>query len=109
MRYKLSALFLFVLITLSSGQAHARWLLAQQGRFIGRDPIGYSGGPDGNLYSCVENRPNILIDPSGLINISYPTGQPKSGMSKKGLGYDYTIDWAGLTCPPETSPGCVIL
>ncbi len=37
----------------------------QLGRFLNRDPIGYSGG-DTNLYAYVRGRPTVGVDPSGL-------------------------------------------
>ena len=46
-----------------------RYYDANQGRFIGRDPIGYGGGM--NLYRYVANKPVTRSDPSGLRGISY--------------------------------------
>jgi RHS repeat-associated protein len=42
-----------------------RWMSPKLGRFISRDPIGFNGG-DFNLYRYVRNRPQTLVDPSGL-------------------------------------------
>ena len=43
----------------------ARYYDPGLGRFIGRDPIGYSGGV--SLYVYVKDAPTSLVDPSGLI------------------------------------------
>ena len=43
----------------------ARYYDAKVGRFISPDPIGFAGG-DVNLYSYVNNRPTMFIDPLGL-------------------------------------------
>jgi len=41
----------------------ARYYYPFIGRFLQRDPIGYRGGL--NLYSYVNNRPTLFVDPSG--------------------------------------------
>jgi RHS repeat-associated protein len=43
----------------------ARFYDPMEGRFISRDPIGFSGG-DWNLYSYVQNNASNLFDPFGL-------------------------------------------
>lgn len=43
----------------------ARWYDPNGGKFIGQDPIGFSGG-DGNLYRYVGNRPINATDSTGL-------------------------------------------
>ena len=45
----------------------ARWYDANQGRWLTRDPIGYSGGL--NLYEYCGNNPVMGIDPSGLCDV----------------------------------------
>jgi RHS repeat-associated protein len=42
----------------------ARWYSPKQGRWLSRDPIGYSGGS--NLYAYCQSNPIGLVDPSGL-------------------------------------------
>jgi hypothetical protein len=44
----------------------ARYYDPSVGRFLSEDPIGFGGG--GNFYAYVENRPTILVDPSGRIH-----------------------------------------
>ena len=36
------------------------------GRFVSRDPIGYRGSPDGNLYVYARDNPAMYKDPMGL-------------------------------------------
>lgn len=43
----------------------ARYYLPRLQRFIGEDPIGFSGG-DWNLYAYVYNAPTTFSDPEGL-------------------------------------------
>ncbi len=43
----------------------ARTLNTAQGRWMTQDPIGFKGG-DYNLYRYVNNRPTVLVDPSGM-------------------------------------------
>jgi RHS repeat-associated protein len=44
----------------------ARYYPPALSRFISEDPLGYSGGPDPNLYAYVGNAPTMLVDPFGL-------------------------------------------
>ncbi|MCF6207170.1 MAG: DUF6531 domain-containing protein, partial [Sulfurovum sp.] len=48
----------------------ARYYDGDVGRFISKDPIGFSGG-DVNLYGYVLNRPLVFIDPYGLAGSSF--------------------------------------
>lgn len=48
----------------------ARYYDPMEGRFIGKDPIGFAGG-DVNLYGYVQNNPVNLIDPNGLIGVPW--------------------------------------
>ena len=48
----------------------ARTLNTAQGRWMTQDPIGFEGG-DYNLYRYVENRPTVLVDPSGLLKAAW--------------------------------------
>ena len=49
----------------------ARWYDAAVGRFIGKDPIGFSAG-DANLYRYCGNGPVNFVDPSGLVKDGDP-------------------------------------
>lgn len=53
----------------------ARYYNAEIGRFIGEDPIGFSGG-DANLYRYVENSPLSATDPTGNRIVTPPTAPP---------------------------------
>jgi RHS repeat-associated protein len=43
----------------------ARYYDSGVGRFVNKDPIGFSGG-DVNLFNYVQNNPIIFVDPNGL-------------------------------------------
>jgi RHS repeat-associated protein len=51
--------------TLGLQHFRARWMSPSAGRFLGRDPIGYSGGKE-TLYSFCDSKPINREDPSGL-------------------------------------------
>jgi len=53
-------------------QVRNRYLHPTLGRWLTRDPIEYAGGI--NLYAYVNNNPNNLIDPSGLVFAGGITG-----------------------------------
>ena len=46
-----------------------RWYDAETGRWLSKDPIGLSGGP--NLYAFCENQPNLYIDSYGLDSVAW--------------------------------------
>jgi RHS repeat-associated protein len=53
---------------------NARYYSSELGRFIARDPIGYKGSPDGNLYEYVHAQVMTKLDPSGLGESSWHWG-----------------------------------
>lgn len=46
-----------------------RWYDAETGRWLSKDPIGLSGGP--NLYAFCENQPNLYVDSYGLDSVAW--------------------------------------
>jgi RHS repeat-associated protein len=63
----------------------------ERGRFLNRDPIGYSGGV--NLYGYVGNSPVGGVDPLGLVG--YPVGA--SGWPSASAGSTTYSDWNPFT------------
>jgi len=65
----------------------ARYYDPMEGRFIGKDPIGFAGG-DVNLYGYVGNQPVDWIDPWGLIS---DEGQYLEDIVKQMMPWLYNI------------------
>jgi len=61
-----------------------RYYCSHLGRFLSRDPIGFEGG-DINIYRYVNNRPTLLVDPSGL-----QRWLAETGWEKNDIEYDAT-------------------
>ena len=73
----------------------ARWYDPGSGRFISRDPIGFSAG-DVNLYRYVGNAPGDATDPSGLVPpLTYPNF--KGGTNEISASISFSEDFATST------------
>lgn len=60
-------LLMILAIVAYSDMAHARRYSGGEARFISRDPIGYLGNAEGNLYGYVANRPTMYVDRDGRL------------------------------------------
>jgi hypothetical protein len=63
-------------VTVLCSITEARYYDPIEGRFVSKDPAGFSGG-DVNLYAYVGNNPIIWVDPEGLFH--YKPGVPAAG------------------------------
>jgi RHS repeat-associated protein len=82
----------------------ARFYDPATGRFLSKDPSGFSAG-DANLYRYVNNSPTNGTDLSGLIDgIPYP-----SQIQVPGSGFPYSMYDRKPTPPSQTPPGYIDL
>jgi RHS repeat-associated protein len=91
--------------TLGLHHFRARWMSPLAGRFLGRDPIGYSGS-EWALYEFLHSNSQKLLDPSGLechidllaTDVAYVQNAP--GQPLKGLWEEFDSktesDWDGI-------------
>jgi RHS repeat-associated protein len=108
----------------ATGLDYMRWRFyaSNLGRFTSPDPIGFSGG-DANFYRYVHNNPITRIDPEGLDDFPWETGEddpsgwswePESGPLPPGYlpppGYNCSTYWPrndrieSMNCfPPQRS------
>jgi RHS repeat-associated protein len=70
----------------------ARYYDPEAGRFLSRDPIGFSSG-DTNLYAYVSGDPVNLVDPSGL----------QAKIDPPGVGGSSSASPSSCGCPPKST------
>ncbi len=75
-----------------------RYYASHLGRWINRDPIGYSGG-DSNLYGYVGGRPGDAVDPHGL-SFWDCFGSPREKNGKV-CGYSIWLLTGSCCAPPD--------
>lgn len=82
-------ILVMVFIITGTGISHARNYDSQMGRFISRDPIGYSDGV--NLYQYVSSQPIILNDPTGMWGKDVHYGKTREWAYDSGM-----VFWAAV-------------
>jgi len=79
--------------TLGLHHFRARWMSPSAGRFLGRDPIGYSGGYSQVSYTL--NKPLLWIDPLGLDSYVPPVVNAHPNQYVDGYPHPVWIDFNG--------------
>ena len=77
-----------------TGTDQQRWRQRHRDRFLQRDPLGYTDGPD--LYAYVGGSPNTLVDPLGATKVY--EGDPCSPVYDPNDPSDYVMGFQRTCC-----------